>query len=267
MEFTGLQDYTIGLIGCGKIGNAVARGYAGADPSDRPRKIIISPRNAARAKALKEDYSDVVEVAESNQDVVERADVIFVGLVPEVAREVLPQMPFTERHLLVSMMAAVNYEEFTALCKRENGENCVKIVPLPSAARRSGPILFYPPHPLLEKIVGAVGTPVPCTQEAAMKPLISVAGHISPFYELMRVTQKWIEDKGLPAHTARLYVSSFYSSLAIAAFTSPDDFGDMVEEAATPGGLNEQSTQFLRGTPHFQLHEESLQTVLDRLNK
>lgn len=41
----------------------------------------------------------------------------------------------------------------------------------------------------------------------------------------------------------------------------------MAIEAATPGGLNEQSMNALRNTEHFKLQAESLQAILDRLRK
>ncbi len=33
------EELTIGILGCGKIGNAVARGYAGANDSFRSFKV------------------------------------------------------------------------------------------------------------------------------------------------------------------------------------------------------------------------------------
>lgn len=145
--------------------------------------------------SIKADYPDIVTIAESNEDVVNQVSIVFIGLLPDVARAVLPTLPFTDNHKIVSMMAAVNYEEVVALC-RAKPENVVKTVPLPSSARRSGPILFHPPNPYLEKIVGVVGNPAAVANESDMKPLISVTGHISPFYELMAETQNWIVDQG-----------------------------------------------------------------------
>lgn len=40
---------------------------------------------------------------------------------------------------------------------------------------------------------------------------------------------------------------------------------DMRDEAATPGGLNEQSVRFLTSSPHFDLHQQSLHAILQRL--
>jgi pyrroline-5-carboxylate reductase len=258
------SNIVIGFLGCGKISNAVARGYIGAPGLQRPKKIIVSPRNAEKASALKAEFPDMVEIAGSNEAVVEGSTVVFIGLVPEVAREVLPNMPFTAEHHLISMMAAVNYDEVVSLT-RVDPSRLIKTVPLPGAARRSGPILSFPPNAYSEAVLNIVGTAVPCTEEKDMKPLISITGHISPFFELMNVTQQWVVEQGLSPESARLYVSAFYSGLASSAAMSTDSFAEMVEEAATPGGLNEQTTAFLRSTEHYNLHRQSLDAVLNRL--
>ena len=128
-----------------------------------------------------------------------------------------------------------------------------------------------------------------------MKPLVSLTGHISSFFELLRVTQDWavkngeandrsyglstmytvmVENAlsvifsalsdtvyyfsaiGVESDTARSYVSSFYTSLASSTVESKSSFSEMREEAATPGGLNEQSLRGLSGSEHFELAEK-----------
>lgn len=155
----------------------------------------MSPRNKEKSEALRTDFPDIIVVAASNEEVVSSCNIVFIGLLPDVARAELPALTFTDSHKIVSMMAAVNYEEVVALC-RAKPENVVKIVPLPAAARRTGPILFHPPNPYLEKIVGIVGVPAAVKHEHDMKPLISVTGHISAFYQLMGTTQDWIVNQG-----------------------------------------------------------------------
>lgn len=92
-------------------------------------------------------------------------------------------------------MAAVNYEEVLSLVKLPK-EQVIRTVPLPSSARRCGPILSYPACVQLESILKIVGTPIVFDSEDEMKTAICVTGHISPFYELMRVTEDWIIKNG-----------------------------------------------------------------------
>ena len=51
-------------------------------------------------------------------------------------------------------------------------------------------------------------------------------------------------------------MSSFYTSLASSTVESKSSFSEMREEAATPGGLNEQSLRGLSGSEHFELAEK-----------
>lgn len=122
-------------------------------------------------------------------------------------------------------MAAVDYAEVVQLCQQNTSTGpIVKIIPLTGAAQRSGPILFHPPHPELQNIISIVGTPIPCLTEAQLKPLISITGQISAFYELLNVTHQWAQQQGIPSDESRLFISSFYSGLAKTAFDSKKEF-------------------------------------------
>mmetsp|Transcript_2458 Transcript_2458/g.4337 ORF Transcript_2458/g.4337 Transcript_2458/m.4337 type:complete len:299 (+) Transcript_2458:73-969(+) len=259
-----LSNKCVGFLGCGKISSAVCRGYAGATNNQRPGRVLVSQRSADKSKALKEEFPDLVAIPSSNEELVAQSDIIFVGLLPDTARQILPTLPFDESKLVISMMAAVDLQETLKLIKVPPN-NLVRTVPLPSAANRSGPVLVHPPNPILESILAIVSTPVVCTSESNMKPMISLTGHISSFFELMNTSQLFIEENGVEASTARQFVTSFYSSLAQGAESSSETLEAMSEEAATPGGLNEQTWRQLKTTEHFALHKQSMQSILDRL--
>jgi pyrroline-5-carboxylate reductase len=196
-----LSNTTLGFLGCGKISSAVCRGYAGASGNARPKKILVSLRNEAKSSALKEAFPDLVHVVESNEDLVAEADVVFIGLLPAVARELLPTLPFTAEKLVISMMAAVDLQETLTLTKMP-ADRLVRTVPLPSAANRSGPVLVHPPNATIEAILSIVSTPAVCTLESHMKPMIAVTGHISSFFELMKTSQEFVVEQGKPSCTA-----------------------------------------------------------------
>lgn len=191
-----LSNSTIGFLGCGKISSAVCRGFAGASGVNRPKKILVSQRSEEKSKALQAAFPELVFVYSSSEDIVKEADIIFIGLLPGVAREVLPTLPFDDSKLVISMMAAVDYEETVQLV-RVSAARLVRTVPLPSAANRTGPVLVYPPSPEHEAVLRVVSTPVVCQEESNMKPMIAVTGHISSFFELMATSQKFIVDNGM----------------------------------------------------------------------
>lgn len=243
-----LSNYTVGFVGCGKISSALARGYASMPDDTRPKKILVSRRNLEKSTALKQQHPLIVEVIENNSDLVTKADIIFLGILPGVARAELPKLPFRDDQLIISMMAAVDMKDLLVLFPSlSSTQNVVRTVPLPSAARRSGPILLYPQHANIESVLKCVGTPVVCLDENQMKPMVSITGHISSFFELMKTTQDFLVESGVDSALARQYVTSFYSSLALGAEISHEGLGEMRDEAATPGGLNEQVIFFFIG--------------------
>jgi len=164
------------------------------------------------------------------------------------------------------MMAAVDIEEMKSLTGVP-ADRIVRTVPLPSSARREGPILVHPKLTRFDELLTVVGTPVGCATEEEMKPLICLTGHISSFFELMRTTQAFMESEGVDEATARLYVSSFYSSLARATELSHESLADMAVEARTPGGINEQCMRILAApsSQHFSMQQQSLAAILRRL--
>lgn len=97
--------------------------------------------------------------------------------------------------------------------------------------------------------------------------------------------------EGVPDEISRLFISSFYSSLAQTADQSSVSFAgissspfslilpisyifdiflhtiEMAHEAATPGGINEQAIAKFSSGDFFSKIEESLQEILQRLRR
>jgi pyrroline-5-carboxylate reductase len=106
------SQWTLGFVGTGKISSAVATGFCTLDSTIRPQKIYVSERSAEKSKALKESFPNIIEVLPCNKEIVRNSDAVFVGLLPEVAREVLPTLPWDEKcKLIVSMMASMDHNE------------------------------------------------------------------------------------------------------------------------------------------------------------
>lgn len=64
---------------------------------------------------------------------------------------------------------------------------------------------------------------------------------------------------------SRDFVSSFFKSLAEAGAESTEAFDEMAEEAATPGGLNEQVHRGLVGSGAYELVVDQLDAIAKRL--
>ena len=73
----------VGFIGCGTLGGSIAEGLAGT-PEYRGKIIISEPFNKARAEKLALKYHDKVELVNSHEKLLEKADIIFPTVLPAV---------------------------------------------------------------------------------------------------------------------------------------------------------------------------------------
>lgn len=127
----------IGFIGTGKITTAVAQGLATCESP--PDVITVSPRNKKRAERLDAQF-DVVQIASSNQDVVNQSDLVFLALSPETAHDALHSLRFTKAHSIISLIPtcpASLFQKWIAPAAEIS-----RAVPLPSIAKQKGPILY-----------------------------------------------------------------------------------------------------------------------------
>ncbi|TDH72811.1 uncharacterized protein CCR75_005460 [Bremia lactucae] len=263
-------DTILGLLGTGKIGSAIMTGFC-SENGWRPKHAFVSARTMAKAETLVAKFPDRVSIGASNQEIVDKSDVIFIGLLPNVAREVLPKISFVGKKV-ISMMATIPYDELLQLVKLPS-ESVVRSVPLPVTAKRSGPILAYPDNTYARDLFAQIGTPVMLAEEAEITKLAGITALISYFYATCNITQQWCVNNGvdvvLPwtgSQASRDFISSFLQALATAGAESNEDFGEMADEAATPGGLNEQVHRALQGNGGYELLADQLDAIYKRLS-
>jgi hypothetical protein len=163
-------ELTIGLLGTGKIGSAVVTGFC-SDGGWQPKHVTVSARTKAKADALVAKFPARVSIGATNQEIIDQSDVIFVGLLPNVAKEELPKLTFAPHKRVVSMMATIPYDELVALVQLPR-ENVVRTVPLTSASKRSGPILAYPVNEFARDLLSQIGTPVMVASESEITTLV-----------------------------------------------------------------------------------------------
>jgi pyrroline-5-carboxylate reductase len=248
----------LGFVGTGAITEAVV---AGLSAGPQPPEIIVSPRNAERAEGLRRRFANVA-VAADNQMVVELADTVFLAVRPQVAAEVLPPLRFRAPQTVVSFIALLPMAELKPLVAP--AERICRAVPLPSAARRTGPVALWPALADIAALLGRVGTVVPLAEEDLLEPVWATTALMAPFYEQLNQVTRWLADKGVPQAQAADYAAHLASAWSTVA-SEHRDFDRLREEAQTRGGLNEQALAQLTASGHYARLREALDAVLLRL--
>ena len=251
----------LGFIGTGNITTAVVDGLCTA--GIHGLKILLSPRNAAKASRLAAKFAQV-EIAPNNQAVVQGSDTIFLALRPEAAAPVVREIQFRSDHKIISLIAITPLAVLSDITAP--ALDICRAVPLPSVSQRNGPILIYPDRADAAKILKNVGQPFPLADERQLELLWTVTALICPYYALLETISNWAAAAGIDVQTAKGYTAAMYGALSQQAIdSSGKNFADLVNESATPGGLNEQALDILRRRGAYDAFITALDAVADRL--
>jgi pyrroline-5-carboxylate reductase len=251
----------LGIVGVGAIAEAIIVGLC--EGEDAAPSIHLSPRSAGRARRLAARYPSV-QVADGNQAVVERADVVLLCVRPQDAPAALADLEFRPQQAVISVIAGVPVDAL----RRTVGppEVLVRAIPLPAVARRAGLTAIHPPHEVARAIFDVLGSVIAVDDERALDALSASTATIAAHLAYLDTITRWLAGRGVPRSEATRYVAAVFGSLSGTPLrTQPDDFRTLVDEYATAGGINEQFLAALRRAGMFDLVERALNDVAHRL--
>ena len=253
----------LGFIGTGNISSDVITGICNSKISFK--RILVSPRNKQKAQKLKKKFKRV-NIAKSNQEVIDKSDWIFLGVLPEVGEKILPKLNFKTNQTIVSFISTINYAQLKKIVKKK--AKIVRAIPMPPISLCKGPIPIFPPDKKVKFFFDKIGTTIEIKSEKLSKNFWAISGSMASFYELLKVLSDWLVKKKLKRNQAQKYITSLYSALAaLAAVHAEKNLKNFVVESQTPGGLNWQGVNELRKSGYFKSLEKSINNILKRLNK
>jgi pyrroline-5-carboxylate reductase len=205
-----------------------------------------------------------VEIAENNQAVIRGCDTIILALRPQVAIPVLRELQFQSDQNVISLIAVTPLTVIRGITAP--ARDVCRAAPLPSVAQHSGPILIYPAHAYASDILGRVGRLFPVADETKLELLWTLTALISPYYALLETASNWAAAAGLDQQSAEGYTAAMFCALSQQAMDAAGKkFSDLVNEAATPGGLNEQALQVIRSKGAYDAFQAALDSIAARL--
>ena len=250
----------LGFIGSGSITSAIVTGIR----ADRGLRcpIVLSPRNARVAAELATAFPQV-RVAESNQEVLEHSDVVFLAVRPQVAREVLVSVNFRPGHRVISLVATFSQESIAALVRPAANVTCA--VHLPTLAYHRGPTAIFPPDPIAAALFGRLGVAVETATESEFQALWASTAMMAPYFTCLGSLSTWLTDHGVPPSRAHEYVGMMFSGLGLFRQGTGATFAELAEEFKTKGGLNEQCAAQLEQAGVFHAYTRALDAILNRI--
>lgn len=248
----------IGFVGVGTMASAIVRSLISFGSKDM--QIFLSPRSAERTRELAE-LSEFVHVTAGNQEVLDHADWIVLGVTPQVAQEVLPSLKFSSNHHLISLISPVSLARIKEMVPADVEVN--KVIPLPFIEHGKGPILLYPDNDEINSLFSDLGHVVTVEDESQLDALITITALASPFYRVLSEVIDWGSDHDLSIVKSSDYTLAFFDALLYRAKeTGTDEILDLWREM-TPGGLNQRATKSLEERSGFSMWYDALDSVLE----
>lgn len=228
----------IGILGLGTIATAVVEGIA-----DDGHVITVSNRSAANAERLSQTF-DTVQVAE-NAQVITEADVLFLGLLPEVALTVLPTLTFREGQTVISLMADVSSDTLAALVAP--ARLAARMIPFPAIATGNSPILCFGDGALIDTLFATRNHVFHLTDEAELDAYLCAQAILSPALVMVRTASQWLGTRTHDPDTAERFLRTLVGTSLLSASCETQ-----LAALSTPGGYNQRLRDHMtaRAMPH-----------------
>ncbi len=221
----------IGVIGCGVIASAVVQGIA-----NDGHEIIVSERSAHYSKDLSDRFASV-SVAR-NQQVIDASDVVFLGLMADASKDILPGLDFRDGQKVITFMAGASLEEVDSMVRPARA--VALVLPFPGIAQGGSPVLLQGEVPLVREIFGRSNT-VYVTQNAAeMDAYLSAQAVLSPVARLVGDAAGWIEGKVGDAEQAEAFLRHL-----VASNLENMNSETLIEALNAEGGYNQRLRQHM----------------------
>jgi pyrroline-5-carboxylate reductase len=242
----------VGIIGCGKLGRAIASGLLA---HGAVREIVASTRSAQPIPSL-----PTVAIHASNCAVAHGADVVFLCVKPAHVKAVVEEIASSidARSLVISTAAAIDARDVCAWL--EGRAPVVRVMPnMPCRIGEGMTVIARGPHSKEEHVALAESLFAPLGRTAVIpEHLMDAATAISGCgpaygYVILEALMDAAVTLGLPYDVARLLTAQTMRGAAQMVLASDAHPAELKSEIATPGGctvdaLLELETGGLRST-------------------
>lgn len=231
----------LGFIGTGTITSAIVNGLMRFGPSDV--RVLVSPRNVDVARALAERHARV-EIADSNQAVIDEVDIVVLSVRPQIAMEVLAELIFREDQNVISLISTLKLDDVARLVAPAGKISLA--APLPPVEAGLGATAVFPDNKVAHTIFDALGVVVAANSQDKFSTLVSATAIMGSYFGIVHHLVSWMAQQGVEERMARRYLTQILYGLAISGRErSAEDMSHLRKEFSTAGGLNEQFYQIL----------------------
>lgn len=247
----------IGVIGVGHLARYLVAGFAKADS---PPKFVLSPRNALTSRMLADCFG--ATVAESNADVVERADVVLLATRPPDLIEAATGLPWRGGQTAISLASGV---ALSGLSRTVAPATAVRALPVTAAEIGESPTCLHPDNAAARALFQRVGS-VHAFDDEMTYDAASIHGVVySTFHAVVQSMAEWLNHNGVPVEEARAIAAQAIRAATSMVMAHPElPLERMVDEFAIPNSLTLTALETMRDNGTFASIHEAFDRALAR---
>lgn len=239
----------VGLIGVGAIGSCLVEAIM-TGPRAKSVDFSLSPRSVRRSTQLAQRYPNVA-VEKSNQEVLDRCELVLIGVLPEQVGEVCSALRFRGDNSVAGLAAGWPPSLLRPVVSP--AARVSQLIPLPMVAMHTGPIVASPALPEVRWLLTGCGEVIEAQEEGDAVPLLCATATMSSLIEMQLTVVKWLVGLGLSPSAAKAYMDLFLQGLAAEFSAAPvAELEHLTRQHETPGGLNERVRQMLLSRGFFR---------------
>jgi pyrroline-5-carboxylate reductase len=230
---------TIGFIGVGNMGSAILKGVAGSKLKDSVKLYGYNP-TASKVEAL---ASYGVNKCDSEQEVAQLSQYLFLAIKPQKFEEVLPRIAdaITEKTVLISIAAGIDGEYIRSLTKPYAKvvlamPNTPLLLGVGATALAKEDSVTEEEFSVVREIFGSCGMTA-VVEPAQMKEIIAINGSSPAFiYLFAKGFLEYAEKVKLPAESAKALFAQTLIGSAKMLTESGYSVEELIRQVSSPGG-------------------------------
>lgn len=216
----------LGFVGTGTIATAVVHSLA-----PHGHDIHVSERSRANAAALAARYPSVHVAA--NQIVVDQSDVIFLGLLPDVAEKTLPGLKFRPNQKVISFIAGIGLDKINEMVAPASA--VALMLPYPNIVEPGSVIPMLGDKALISRLFAPQHQIVLLNDEQEMAAVLCAQAVLSPVALLVKTATDWLENAGVDRARGEPFLRGL-----VASNLKETETRTLLSALNTEGGFNQR---------------------------
>jgi len=250
----------IGILG---VGHLISYLVPGMLRGKQKPDFLLSPRNHQTALALAQNHG--LEIASSNDALVETCDVVILSVRPLQVKEALGGLPWRSDQTIVSLCAGVTIAEISACT---NGPSITRALPVTAAMLGESPTAIFPNCQITRTLLGPCGPTLVLEDEDQFEAATMFGAYYGWIQHLIGEMAEWAQDNNLSPQTARLLACQMTRAAATTVHDTPEkSIAALVDELCLPGSITGLGLDSLKQADAFKSWHQAGDDVLRNLKR